>query len=117
MTPGKELTEEVESLMKEMTSRPFELVEQMSKKEQLEKFNDDFWGSINENYTRSMEISQDLFQKSMRLFNGLWNPDLAKKQQEKFSRVNESYQNLVKSYMEAATANTKIIQEYFTSDN
>jgi hypothetical protein len=114
--PDKKLAEKTEMLVKEYFTKPYELVEDLGKKETLEKYQKNFWAKMTEDYTKSMELSKDLYQKTIDFYKEMWSQNTIAQQQEKMKRFTELCQNCMKSYMEATSVNAKVVQDYFKKE-
>lgn len=114
MTPDKELAEKGAALANEFLARPLELADEMSKRENLEKFQNDFWSAYTEQVGKSVQLSAELYQKSFNLAQEMWGKYSVPQQQERMRKLGESMQHIAKTYTETFEANAKIAQEYMT---
>lgn len=111
--PEAEVTEKAGQLLNEYFSRSYELAEKMSNKENMEKFQEDFWGNFTTNYTQSMELTVDLYKKTAEYWQNIWGQNTFAGQPDRVKRFSELFQNSVKAYMDTTNANAKAVQEYF----
>lgn len=111
--PEKEVTEKAGELFNEYLTRSSQLAEELSAKENVEKYQEDFWNQFTADYTRSLELSMDLYKKTAEYWQNLWVPTSLAGQQERVKKFSEIFQNTVTAYIETTNANTKAVQDYF----
>ncbi len=114
MVPDKELAEKGAALANEFLAQPIALADEMTKRENLEKFQNDFWGAYSEHMTKSAEMSAELYRKGFDLMKEMWGKYSVAEQQERMRKLGETVQNLAKAYTETVDANAKIAREYMT---
>ncbi|MBE2207424.1 MAG: hypothetical protein IAE84_07555 [Saprospiraceae bacterium] len=112
MTPNKEVAEKGAALMNEMMTRPFELAGEMAKRETLEKFQADFWGTYSEHLNKSTELAADLYRKSFEYMKEMWGKYDLNTQQERARQWGEASQNVAKVYKNTLEANALATKEY-----
>ncbi len=112
MVPGKELAEKGTQLFNEFVARPYELADEMTRRENLEKFQSDFWGAYSEQMTKSAELSAELYRKGFEFMKEMWGLYSVTEQQERMRRLGEAVQNVAKVYTETVDENAKIAREY-----
>jgi hypothetical protein len=113
MMPDKAATQKAGELMNEYWTRYFTMMEKMATKEHLEAYQKDFWGSFNADYTKNMELTMEVYKKSMDYFRGLWSKNIVETQQQRVQKITELYQETVKAAYDANTANAKVVEHYF----
>ena len=111
--PNSKVTEKTETYMKDCFNTYLEFVEEVSKKENLDKYQEDFWGTVTENYNKSIKLSTDIYKKSMEFVKEVWSATPMDAQQEKMQHFTEFYQDYWKTCMDVTTENTKVIQDFF----
>ncbi len=114
MVPDKELAEKGAALLNEFLARPYELADEMTKRDNLEKFQKDFWSAYSEQVTKSAELSADLYRKGFDYMKEVWNRYSVSEQQDRMRKLGEAVQNLAKAYTETVDANAKIAKDYLT---
>ena len=110
--PDKNAGEDAGKLLNEYYTRYNELVEGMVDKDNLEKYQKDFWNTFTNDYTKSVELSMDLYKKTVDYYRNLWNTDTFATQQERTKKLAELYQETMKAVYDTGTANVKVVQEY-----
>ncbi len=110
--PNKNAAEEAGKLMNDFYNRYFELADKMTTKEKMEQYRKDFWSAFTEDYTKSVELSMDMYRKTAEYYKNLWAQDSMEDQQERIKKMGEIYQESVKAVYDAGTANAKVVQEY-----
>ena len=113
MMPSKETAEKAGEMMNEYYSKLTEMAEGMASKEKVEHYQKDFWTAFTQDYTKSMEISMDLYKHSTEYMKNMWTTNTVETQQERTKKLTELYQNSMKAMYDTTTANTKVVQEYF----
>ncbi len=113
--PETAATEKAGELLNEYFTRPYELAEEMATKEAMEKYQEDFWGSFTANYTKSIELSMDLYKKTAEYWRNMFTNGNMGNQQERVKKFSEIFQNCMKAYMDTTNANAKAVQEYFNA--
>jgi uncharacterized protein YfbU (UPF0304 family) len=111
-TPDAAFTEKTESLVKEMVEAPVALAEELTQKENIEKFQDDFAGAYTANMQKSMDLWKDLYEKSTAYAKDTWTANSATDTTNRFKKMGELYQNCLKAMVDTTTANTKVMKEY-----
>jgi len=89
------------------------MLEGMASKEKVEQYQKDFWTAFTEDYTKSMEVSMDLYKKSGEYFKNMWATNTMETQQERTKKLTELYQNSLKAMYDTTTANSQVVREYF----
>ncbi|MCB0555763.1 MAG: hypothetical protein KDD02_19605 [Phaeodactylibacter sp.] len=112
-TPNKEAANKAGELLNEYFTRSYELVEKMAAKEHLEAYQKDFWSSFTNDYTKNMELSMDLYKKTLEYFRNIWAKDVIETQQDRVKKLTNLYQDSVKAIYETNTANAKVVEHYF----
>lgn len=110
--PDKNAVEDAGKLLNEYYARYFELVEKMVDKKNLEKYQKDFWSAFTADYTKSTELSLDLYRKTVDYFKNVWKTNAFESQQERTRKLTELYQETMKAVYDTGTANAKVVQEY-----
>lgn len=110
--PDKNAVEDAGKLLNEYYARYFELVEKMVDKKNLEKYQKDFWSAFTTDYTKSTELSLDLYRKTVDYFKNVWKTNAFESQQERTRKLTELYQETMKAVYDTGTANAKVVQEY-----
>ena len=110
--PDKNAAEDAGKLLNEYYTRYAELTEKMVDKTNLEKYQKDFWGAFTADYTKSVELSMDLYKKTVDYFKNVWPTNALETQQERAKRLAELYQETMKTVYDTSTANAKVVQEY-----
>ena len=110
--PDKNAAEEAGKLLNEYYTRYAELAEKMVDKSNLEKYQKDFWKAYTADYTKSVELSMDLYKKTVDYFKNIWSTDTFATQQERTKKLAELYQETMKTVYDTSTANAKVVQEY-----
>ncbi|MCB0578159.1 MAG: hypothetical protein KDD10_02460 [Phaeodactylibacter sp.] len=110
--PDKNAAEEAGKLMNEYYSRYTELAEKMADKKNLEKYQKDFLNAFTADYTKSVELSMDLYKKTVDFYKKVWSADVFATQQERTKKLTELYQETMKAVYDTSTANAKVVQEY-----
>ena len=113
MMPEKDFAEKATALMEGFFKSQVELAEELSSKSNLEKYQEDFWGTYSADMKKGMDLSMAMAQKAFDYVKGLYNPAMFTETQAKVKKYNEIAQQSMKAVMEASTANTKVVQEYF----
>ncbi|MCB0570206.1 MAG: hypothetical protein KDC66_10600 [Phaeodactylibacter sp.] len=111
--PNKQTAEKAGELLNEYVNRSYELVEKMATKEHLEAYQKDFWSTFTADYTRNVELSMELYKKTMDYFSNLWPTDVIEKQQGQMKKLTGLYQDTVKAFYDANKANAKVVEHYF----
>lgn len=110
--PDKNAAEDAGKLLNEYYTRYTELAEKMVDKNNLEKYQKDFWGTFTADYTKSMELSMDLYRKTVDYYRNIWSGNVIESQQERTKKLTEMYQETMKAVYDTGTANVKAVQEY-----
>lgn len=110
--PDKNAVEDAGKLLNEYYARYFELVEKMVDKKNLEKYQKDFWSAFTADYTKSTELSLDLYRKTVDYFKNVWKTNAFESQQERTKKLTELYQETMKAVYDTGAANAKVVQEY-----
>ncbi|MCB0560224.1 MAG: hypothetical protein H6573_28860 [Lewinellaceae bacterium] len=110
--PDKNAAEDAGKLLNEYYTRYTELAEKMVDKSNLEKYQKDFWGAFTADYTKNVELSMDLYKKTVDYFRNVWTATNFETQQERTKRLTELYQETMKTVYDTNTANAKVVQEY-----
>ncbi|MCO6475343.1 MAG: hypothetical protein J5I94_01910 [Phaeodactylibacter sp.] len=110
--PDKNAAEDAGKLLNEYYIRYTELAEKMVDKNNLEKYQKDFWGAFTADYTKSMELSMDLYKKTVDYYRNIWPGNVIESQQERTKKLTEMYQETMKAVYDTGTANVKAVQEY-----
>ena len=110
--PDKNAAEDAGKLLNEYYTRYTELAEKMVDKSNLEKYQKDFWSTFTADYTKNIELSMDLYKKTVDYFRNLWTATSFETQQERTKKLTELYQETMKAVYDTNTANAKVIQEY-----
>ena len=111
--PDAKIAEKTEAFFKDCLNASLVYAEDISKKENLEKLQEDFWGTWTENYNKSIKLSTDLYKKTMEYMRDLWSGAQINTQQEKMQHFTEFYQNYWKTCMDVTKENTKVVQDFF----
>lgn len=115
--PDPKIAEKTEAFMKECIDSSVAFTEELHKKENLEKFQEDFWGTMTENYTNGLRLSTDLYGKTMTFFKEMWTNTSVENQEEKMKHCGELYQHCWQTYLDVTKDNAKIMQDFFTETN
>ena len=110
--PDKNVAEDAGKLLNEYYTRYVELIENMVDKKNLENYQQDFWNSFTADYTRSAELSMDLYKKTAEYFQNIWSSNTLESQQERTKKLTELYQETMKAVYDTGNANAKVVQEY-----
>ncbi len=110
--PDKNPAEDAGKLLNEYYSRSLELMEKTVDKKHLDKYQKDFWATFTADYTKSVELSMDLYKKTVDYFKNLWPANAFETQQERTKKLAELYQETMKAVYDTSTANAKVVQEY-----
>lgn len=110
--PDKNAAEDAGKLLNEYYTRYTELAEKMADKKNLEKYQKDFWNAFTADYTRSVELSMDLYKKTVDFYKKAWSADVFATQQERTRKLTELYQETMKAVYDTGTANAKVVQDY-----
>ncbi|MCB9266661.1 MAG: hypothetical protein H6558_16670 [Lewinellaceae bacterium] len=110
--PDKNAAEDAGKLLNEYYTRYSELAEKMVDKKNLEKYQKDFWNSFTADYTKSVELSMDLYKKTVDFYRNVWSANAFETQQERTKKLTELYQETMKAVYDTSTANAKVVQEY-----
>lgn len=110
--PDKNAAEDAGKLLNEYYTRSLELMEKTMDKKNLEKYQKDFWATFTADYTKSVELSMDLYKKTVDYFKNLWPANAFETQQERTKKLAELYQETMKAVYDTSTANAKVVQEY-----
>lgn len=110
--PDKNAAADAGKLLNEYYTRYNGLMENMVDKKNLDKYQKDFWNAFTTDYTKSVELSMDLYKKTMDYYRNLWNTDTFTTQQERTKKLTELYQDTMKAVYDTSTANAKVVQEY-----
>jgi len=113
--PNNEATEKAGELLNEFFTRPYQLAENLTAKENLEKYQEDFWTNFTTNYSKSMELSMELYQKTTDFWKEVWTKDNLMVQPDRAKKFSEIFQKSVKAYIDTTNANTKAIQDFFAN--
>lgn len=116
MMPDETFGEKVNKLVQEYLSRPYEIAEEITKKENAEKYQKDFWTTYTQDMNRNLEASMELYRKSTDFFREMWTKNVLGDQQGKMKKYLEIVQNSMKAYTDAVNANAKLIQSYFSNN-
>lgn len=111
--PDAKIAEKTEAYMKECFQISMDYMESASKKENLDKFQEDFWGAMTEHYNNGVKVSADLYKKTMEYWRDMWSGAQVQTQQGKLQHFAEFYQNYWKTCMDVTTENTKVVQDFF----
>jgi len=111
--PTKETAEQAGEIMNDYYNKVSEMLEGMASKEKVEQYQKDFWTAFTEDYTKSMEVSMDLYKKSGEYFKNMWATNTMETQQERTKKLTELYQNSLKAMYDTTTANSQVVREYF----
>lgn len=111
--PTTKVTEKMEVYMKDCVAAYLDFAEEMSKKENLDKFQEDFWGAMTEQYNKNIKFSTDMYKKTMECMRDLWSTSPIDNQQEKMQQFTEFYQNYWKTCVDVTKENTKVMQDFF----
>lgn len=114
MTPDKELAEKGVALANELLAKPIKAAGEMAKKENVEKFQKDFWGAYTEQVAKQTELTTEMYRKSFEYMQEVWAKFSMPQQQDRLQKLNETAQKLAKTTAETAAANAKITQEFMT---
>lgn len=110
--PDKNAAEDAGKLLNEYYTRYAELTEKIVDKKNLEKYQKDFWGTFTADYTKSVELSMELYKKTVDYYRNIWSTNVFETQQERTKKLTELYQDTVKAVYDTGTANAKVVQEY-----
>lgn len=111
--PNSKAAEKMETYIKDCFTAYLEYTEDLSKKENLEKFQEDFVGAMTENYSKSIKLSSDIYKKTLEYVQDFWSVTPIDTQQEKIQHFTEFYQDYWKTYMDVSNENTKVVQDFF----
>ena len=110
--PDPAIAEKTESLVKEYFDVSTKFAEDFGKKENVEKFQEDFWGTMTESYNQGIKLSASLYEKTMVYVKDLWSGTTMENQQEKMKKFSEMYQDYWKTCMDVTKENTKVMQDF-----
>ncbi len=113
MVPEQTQTDKADALTQAFVKQPLELMEEMTRKETMEKFQEDFWGNYQAIATRSMQHYMDLYQHTFQYMQEAMGGQMMVQQQEKAKKLNDIAQHCMKAWMDTTVENAKIVQEYF----
>ncbi|HKK80589.1 MAG TPA: hypothetical protein VJ933_13220 [Phaeodactylibacter sp.] len=113
MMPSKDTAEKAGEMLNDYFTKVNDMAEGMASKDKMEQYQKDFWTAFTEDYTKSMELSMDLYKKSAEYMKDMWTSNPMETQQERTKKLTELYQNSVKAMYDTTTANTKVVREYF----
>jgi hypothetical protein len=113
MMPSKDTAEKAGEMMNEYYTKVSEMAESMASKEKMEEYQKDFWTAFTQDYTKSMELSMELYKKSTEYMKNMWTTNTVESQQERTKKLTELYQNSMKAMYDTTTANSKVVREYF----
>ncbi|NBC08132.1 MAG: hypothetical protein GVY26_13140 [Bacteroidetes bacterium] len=113
MMPSKDTADKAGEMLNDYFTKVNEMAEGMASKEKMEHYQKDFWTAFTEDYTKSMELSMDLYKKSTEYMKDMWATNPVETQQERTKKLTELYQNSMKAMYDTTTANTQVVREYF----
>lgn len=113
MVPDQAHTEKATAIAQALVQQPMELMEEMTKQETMEKFQQDFWGNYQALTTKSMQNYMDLYQQSFQYMQAFMGSAMGGQQQEKARKLNDIMQQCMKAWMDTTAENARIVQEYF----
>lgn len=116
MTPAGDMSDKAGELMNEYHTRTTEMMEGMVAKEKMEAYQKDFWTAFTADYTKSMEVSMELYKKSAEYYKNMWSGNTLEGTQERTRKLGELYQHSMKAFYDTTKANSKVMEEYMSAN-
>lgn len=114
--PSTATADKAGELMNEYYTKTSEMMETMASKEKMEAYQKDFWTAFTEDYTKSMELSMDMYKKSAEYFKNMWASNTMETAQERTQKLSALYQDSMKAFYDTTKANSKVMQEYMSAN-
>ncbi|HMQ49885.1 MAG TPA: hypothetical protein PKA00_20725 [Saprospiraceae bacterium] len=114
--PKQEVAEKASAIFNDYVNRSMALAEAFTSEEAIKNFQEDFFNTLTANYNKNWELAMDFFKSSNAYMKEMWGSNTFNEQQEKAKKLSELYQNSLKAVYETGTANTRIVQSYFSEN-
>lgn len=114
--PNQEVADKASAILNDYVNRSMALAEEFSSEKAMKSFQEDFFNTLTANYNKSLELTMDFFKSSSAYMKEMWGSNTFNEQQEKAKKLAELYQNSLKALYETGTANTRIVQSYFSEN-